>query len=123
MALSIQEAAAPFVARCTETGDRIATDTANGVVARYRRRRRLVDTDLEWVSAEHRAVSEAPASDDLGDVLRELDDHFEDGVPLGILAAAMGQQGWTVGDTLAATHELRMRGALWEPRADHLRPV
>ena len=62
---------------------------------------------------------------DLGSeaVLDALDEQFKGGIPLGIITAAMSKQGWTVGETIAALHELRMSGALWEPRDDHLRPV
>jgi hypothetical protein len=82
-----------------------------------------MDTDIEWVTAEHPAVSEAPSSGSVVHVLRGLDDYFESGVPLGILAAAMSKQGQTVEDTLADVHDVRMDGSLWEPRSDHLRPV
>jgi len=115
--------AAPFVAQCTTTGATVTTSTANEVVAFYRRRQRLLDTDVEWVSAQHRAVAQAPEAADLARVLRELDDDFERGVPLGILAAAMSKQGQTVGDTVADVYDLRMAGSLWEPRSDYLRPV
>lgn len=113
----------PFVARATETGARVEASTANEVIAFYRRQQELLDTDLEWVFAEHPAVTEAPDADSIDAVLRALDDYFENGVPLGVLAAAMSKQGWTVEDTLAEVYELRMSGSLWEPRADHLRPV
>ncbi|WP_424000342.1 hypothetical protein ACOZ4I_13405 [Haloarcula salina] len=118
-----QRADVPFVARSTETGDRIEASTANEVVAVYRRQQGLLDTDLEWVFADHQAVSEAPDSDSLETVLQALDESFQNGVPLGILTAAMSKQGWTVGDTVAEVYDLRMEGALWEPRSDHLRPV
>ncbi|MDS0222395.1 hypothetical protein NDI54_13690 [Haloarcula sp. S1AR25-5A] len=112
-----------FVARATETGARVEASTANEVIAFYRRQQGLMDTDLEWVFAEHPAVTEAPGADSIDAVLRGLDDYFKNGVPLGVLAAAMSKQGWTVGDTLSEVYELRMSGSLWEPRADHLRPV
>jgi hypothetical protein len=123
MSQASQGTAAPFVAQCTATGTRIATSTANEVVAFYRRRQRLMDTDVEWVATQHPAVSQAPAADDVASVLRALDDDFEDGVPLGVLAAAMDKHGQTIGDTLDDVYDLRMSGSLWEPRADHLRPV
>ena len=118
-----QRADAPFVAQCVRTDARVATTTANEVVKSYRRRQQLMDTDIEWVTAEHRAVSQAPTSGGVVHVLRELDDYFQSGVPLGILAAAMSKQGQTVKDTLADVHDVRMDGSLWEPRSDHLRPV
>ena len=113
----------PFVAQCVRTDAKVATTTANEVITFYRRRQRLMDTDIEWVTAEHRAVSQAPTSGGVVHVLRELDDSFEGGVPLGIIAAAMSKQGQTVGDTLADVHDVRMDGSLWEPRSDHFRPV
>jgi hypothetical protein len=113
----------PFVARSTETGARVEASTANEVIAFYRRQQELLDTDIEWVFADHPAVTESPDSDSIDAVLRALDDYFNNGVPLGVLAAAMSKQGWTVGDTLAEVYDLRMSGSLWEPRADHLRPV
>ncbi|WP_324759436.1 hypothetical protein [Haloarcula montana] len=118
-----QRADVPFVARSTETGARIEASTANEVIAVYRRQQGLLDTDLEWVFADHPAVTTVSDSDGIETVLRALDDDFENGVPLGILAAAMSKQGWTVGDTLAEVYDLRMEGSLWEPRSDHLRPV
>ncbi|EMA27771.1 hypothetical protein [Haloarcula japonica] len=118
-----QRADVPFVARATETGARVEASTANEVIASYRRQQELIDTDLEWVFAEHPAVTSVPASDSIDAVIRELDDYFENGVPLGVLAAAMSKQGWTVGDTLSEVYELRMSGSIWEPRADHIRPV
>ncbi|MFU1783546.1 hypothetical protein ACM16X_19450 [Haloarcula japonica] len=118
-----QRADVPFVARATETGARVEASTANEVIAFYRRQQELIDTDLEWVFTEHPAVTSVPDSDSIDAVIRELDDHFENGVPLGVLAATMSKQGWTVGDTLSEVYELRMSGSIWEPRADHIRPV
>lgn len=113
----------PFVARCTESNGRVEASSANEVVEFYRRLQRVTGTDVEWVFAEHPAVTKAPDSGDVEHVLRALDEYFEHGVPIGIITAAMSKQGQTVAETLSALHDLRMSGALWEPRADHLRPV
>lgn len=118
-----QQDSAPFVAQCTETGERVEASTANDVVEFYRRRHSLTGADVEWVVADHPAVTQAPEAGDLGPVLHALDDQFERGIPVGIVAAATSKQGWTVGQTLDTLYELRMGGALWEPRDDHLRPV
>jgi hypothetical protein len=113
----------PFVAQCTRTGETIETTTANEVVAFYRRQQRLMDTDVEWVVADHDAISPELDADSVESALRELDDEFEDGIPIGILTAAMSNEGKTVGETLTDLYELRMSGSIWEPRSDHLRPV
>ena len=113
----------PFVARSTATGERIEVTAANEVVEFYRRQTRLTATDVEWLSCEHRAVTAAPDSGGVEHVLDALAEQFNNGVPLGIVAAAMSKQGWTVGETLDALYELRMAGGLWEPREDHLCPL
>ncbi|MDS0278645.1 hypothetical protein NDI85_12630 [Halomicroarcula sp. S1AR25-4] len=118
-----QQDSVPFIARCTKTGERIEASTANDVVEFYRRRRRLTGGDVAWVFADHPAVTQAPDDGGLSPVLAALDEYFERGIPVGIVAAATSKQGWTVGETLDTLSELRMAGALWEPRDDHLRPV
>lgn len=123
MAQTSTQDALPFVARTTATDEVVEAPTANEVVEFYRRQQELTGTDIEWVFAEHPAVTQAPESGDIEAVLRGLDDHFENGVPIGIVTAAMGKQGKTVEETLAALYDLRMSGSLWEPQSDHLRPV
>lgn len=118
-----QQQAMPFIARCPTTGERFEAATANEIVESYRRQHRLTGNDLEWVFAEHDAVAKAPESEDVVEVLEALDERFDDGVPLGIVTAAMGEQGLTIGETLDTLYELRMTGQLWEPRDDHLSPV
>jgi len=122
MAETTQESA-PFIARATATDELIESTAANDVVEFYRRQNGLTGTDVEWVIFDHPAVTQAPDSGDVEDVLNALDEQFKGGIPLGIITAAMSKQGWTVGETIASLHELRMSGALWEPRDDHLRPV
>jgi hypothetical protein len=113
----------PFVARCTGSNGCVEASSPNEIVEFYRRLQRVTGTDVEWVSAEHPAVRNAPESGDVEHVLRELDGDFENGVPIGIITAAMSKQGQTVAETLSALYDLRMAGSVWEPRADHLRPV
>ena len=100
--------------------DRTIGERNNEVVEFYRRQTRLTATDVEWLSCEHRAVTAPPDSGGVDHVLDALAEQFNNGVPLGIVAAAMSKQDWTVGETLDALYELRMAGALWEPREDHL---
>lgn len=119
----MSQTSVPFVARSTDTGERIEATAANEVIKFYRRQTRLTATDVEWLFCEHRAVTAAPDSGGVDHVLDALAEQFNDGVPLGIVAAAMSKQDWTVSETLDALYELRMAGALWEPREDHLCPL
>ncbi|MDG5778085.1 hypothetical protein VB773_03390 [Haloarculaceae archaeon H-GB2-1] len=116
-----QQDEAPFVARTLGSGTRKEAADANEVLAFYRRQSRTAGEDVEWTFADHPAVTAAPDEGDLATVVRELDAHFENGVPIGIIAAALSKQGDTIGDTMDAIHDLRMTGGLWEPRDDHLR--
>jgi hypothetical protein len=115
------QAQVPFIARSLGSGTRKEATDANEVVAFYRRQRRTAGEDVEWTFADHPAVAAAPEEGDLASVVRALDEHFENGVPVGIITAAMSKQGYTIGETMDAIHDLRMTGGLWEPRDDHLR--
>ncbi len=109
-----------FVATCPECENRTETDTANEVVAFYRRHHSLTGHDIEWERAALNALDEIPTDAELGSVIEGLGEHYESGVPVGVITAAMSERGLAVGETLAEIHELRMRGRLWEPRDDHL---
>lgn len=112
--------AAPFVAGCPDCGDRTETETPNEVIEFHRRHRSRTGHDVEWESADHRSVIEPPEDGDLKSVILELGDDFEDGVPLGMVAAAMRERDRHVGETLEAVRELRMTGHVWEPKDDHV---
>lgn len=106
-----------FVATCPACDERKETDTANEIVAFYRRHHSLTGHDIEW---EHADLGVDAVPDvGLASVIGELNAHYENGVPLGIVSAAMSVQGRTIGETMAAVHEERMTGRLWEPRTDH----
>ena len=118
---------APFVATCPDCD--VSRDAAepNELVDFYRRHYRHtghdvavtradldrdLDFDLDATDREVAAVVEALEA--------RNPDWNEDGVPIGIVAAAMSERGFTVGETLEAIYEVRMSGALYEPRDDHL---
>ncbi|GAB7019101.1 hypothetical protein [Halostagnicola bangensis] len=96
--------------------------SANEIVEFYRRYHRHTGDDVTVERA--RFGFELPVEGTLEQVISELDEQYERaGVPIGTIATAMGEQGWTVGETLERIYEVRMTGALYEPRADHLAVV
>jgi hypothetical protein len=112
----------PFVARCADCDERVSTASPNDVVAFYRRHRAVTGHDVAWERTPTELT--VPSSTDIDAVVAALAaDADADGVPLGALAAVMDERGWTVGETLAAVHERRLCGALWEPRDDHVAAV
>lgn len=113
----------PFVARCDDCGERTATADPNAVVRVYRRHHAVTGHDLVWerTPADIVTPSTAEGSRAVDATLAAFD--RADGVPLGTLSAALGACGWTVGETLAAVRDRRMRGALREPRDDHVAAV
>ena len=108
---------ARFVVECRECETRTATDAANEVIEYYRRHHGVTGHEIEWVRTGEASVE----AGDLTGVVREFDDQYENGVPIGVIAAAMGERGEAVGETLATIHAARMTGGLWEPHDDHLR--
>lgn len=109
----------PLAVVCADCATRKELEDANEAVAFYRRHRSITGHDIEWV----RTDLDVPAAseDDLKELVDELEGRFEDGVPIGVVTAAMGNRGLTIGETLSAIRELRMGGELYEPRDDHLR--
>lgn len=111
---------APFAVVCADCEVSKELDDANETVAFYRRHHSVTGHDVEWARADL-DVPEAASETDLGELIGELQERFESGVPIGVVAAAMGERGHTIGETLAAIRERRMDGQLYEPRDDHLR--
>ncbi|WP_226482186.1 hypothetical protein [Natrinema amylolyticum] len=107
-----------FTAACRECGIDMEPDSANEIVDFYRRHRRQTDHDVILTRAEFEF--DPPTDDDLVTVIADLENRYENGVPIGIVAAAMSERGFSVGETLDEIHEVRMTGALYEPRDDHL---
>ncbi len=113
---------APFLVACLSADIEKELHSANEIVEFYRRYHRHTGDD---VTVEHAQFGfELPAEGTLEQVIGELEEQYgEPGVPMGTIAAAMGEQGWTVGETLERIYEVRMTGALYEPRDDHLAVV
>lgn len=110
----------PFVVSCADCEVSKAVDDANEAVSFYERHTRLTGHDVEWVHADLDLDGSIPDGD-LKSTVRGLELHFEAGVPIGIVAAAMSRQGFTMTETMDAIHELRMGGELYEPKDDHVR--
>ncbi|SEQ77742.1 hypothetical protein [Natrinema salaciae] len=110
----------PFVAACEECGVETEIETANEIVAFYRRHHRQTGHDVVLTRAA--LVFEPPAGA-LETIVADLERRYEDGVPIGIVAAAMSERGVSVGETLAEIDDVRMTGSLYEPRDDHLAAV
>ncbi|MFC4249524.1 hypothetical protein ACFOZ7_21755 [Natribaculum luteum] len=113
-----QQRQTPFAATCTACGVDRETASANEIVAFYRRHHRHTGHDVEVTRAD--VDGDVPDTDDLEMVVAELEAEYEEGVPIGVVAAAMARRGRSVGETLEEIHEVRMTGALYEPRHDHL---
>lgn len=110
---------APYVAACPECNVTRQTDVPNEIAKFYRRHYRVTGHDIKIEHAELDLDDEI-TSDDLKDVIRELDEQYQDGVPIGIVAAVMSEHNLSVKETLDEIHELRMGGGLYEPQDDHL---
>ncbi|WP_254545808.1 hypothetical protein [Halomarina pelagica] len=129
-----EEPRAPFVVACPDCEVRTATDDPNETVAFYRRHRAVTGHDLAWERAEFDGADDLRPDADgtdgpgggeavLAAIVDDLEGTYGNGVPVGIVAAAMGARGVPMGETLERIRALRMRGALYEPRDDHLASV
>jgi len=108
-----------FVVACPDCRDRREMTDPNEAVAFFRRHERLTGHDVAWERAD---LGETPVPDgDLEAVVAQLEAHYDEGVPVGVVAAAMGAQGHSMRETLDGLREIRLSGGLYEPRDDHLR--
>lgn len=110
---------ARYVAVCPECDVTRETDAPNEIVEFYRRHYRVTGHDVEIEHAEPDLDDEIGESD-LKDVVRQLEEQYENGVPIGVVAAVMSEQGKSIEETLDEIHEIRMSGGLYEPQDDHL---
>lgn len=122
-----------FVVACPDCEVDRRTDDPHEVVAFFRRHRSVtgheptfeaadafpdVDVELDHLP---RADGEDAGGDEVKAVVRALEPAFEDGVPVGVVAAAMHGRGVTIAETLERIHEVRMRGGIYEPRDGNVR--
>lgn len=89
----------------------------NDAIECYRRHRSVTGHAIAW---ERTALDAAVETDDVETALDGLGDEYGEGVPLGVLTAALAERGVTIEETLDAIYDLRMEGAIYEPRDDRV---
>ena len=90
----------------------------NEAVELYRRHSRVTGHDVEW---ERVALDVTASAADIESALADLESRHPEGVPIGVLAAALSAQGVNIADVLDGLYDLRMEGAIYEPTDDHVR--
>lgn len=110
----------PFAVTCPDCETRETFTDANDAVAMYHRHRGLTGHDIVWERTE--LPFEIPAGPVVS-VLADLEAHYDEGVPIGVLTAAMAEYDVSIAETLTEVHDLRMSGKLYEPRDDRLAVV
>ena len=106
-----------FAVTCPTCGTREELDDPNEAVEMHRRHAGVTGHTIEWERTD--LDVDVPAGG-VEAVLRALCDRYEEGVPVGIVTAAMSERGVGIDETLDELYELRMAGQLYEPRDDHL---
>ncbi|GAA0307329.1 hypothetical protein [Halarchaeum salinum] len=97
-----------------------AVDDSNDAVDLYRRHASVTGHDVEW---ERVAVGDTVSTGNVKAALVELGNDYSEGVPLGVLTAALAAQGISIAETLDTLYDLRMGGEIYEPRDDHVLAV
>ncbi len=117
-----QQNRAAFVVTCPNCGVHKRSTDPNEAVSFYRRHHSVTGHDIEWERADLDVPDTLPNEDgDLRAVIDALEDHYANGVPIGVITAVMHRWGFSIGEAVDAIYELRMGGTLYEPRDDHLR--
>lgn len=120
-----EQSETPLVVTCPDCEVSKAVDRPNEAVEFARRHHSLTGHEVEWERADLDPgdVGDVPTGSGLKDVMWELDEQYDDGIPIGIVTAVRSKQGVSMYETFDAIEALRMSGELFEPRDDHLRPV
>lgn len=111
-----------FNVECQECGVEKEVEAANEGLDFYRRHRKLTGHDVEWQRTSLPFDEPTAAEGEFKELMWELNDRFEDGVPIGVIAAVRSERGVSMRQTLEDIEDLRMSGELYEPRDDHLSP-
>jgi len=96
----------------------ISVTKPNEAVEAYRRHNRVTGHEIEW---ERTALGVTAPSTDTETALTALDKGDPEGVPVGVLTAALSHSGVPISEVLEDLYALRMRGAIYEPSEDHFR--
>jgi hypothetical protein len=117
------ESGAPFVARCSDCGFEAAATDPNDVLAAYRRHARHTRHTVTWRRADLGVDADLPSEPSVTHAVAALEPHYDAGVPVGALTAALGAHGYTIGQALDALYAVRIEGSVYEPRDDHLKTI
>jgi hypothetical protein len=90
----------------------------NEAIELYRRHSRVTGHDIAW---ERVALDVTASSADVESALADLEKQYPEGVPVGVLAAAVSHHGVAIADVVDGLYDLRMEGAIYEPADDHFR--
>jgi hypothetical protein len=90
----------------------------NEAIELYRRHNRVTGHDVEW---ERVALDVTASSANVESALADLEHQYSEGVPVGVLAAAVSHHGVAIADVVDGLYDLRMEGAIYEPADDHFR--
>ena len=124
-----------FVVACPDCEVDRRTDDPHEVVAFFRRHRSVTGHEPAFEAADAFPEGDVDLDDlplgnggnaeedevQVKDVVRALEPAFDDGVPVGIVAAAMHGRGVTIAETLDRIYEVRMCGGIYEPRDGNVR--
>lgn len=105
------------VVACPACELHVAVTDPNEAIEVYRRHERVTGHEIEW---ERTALGVTAASTDVESVLEELDGAFPEGVPIGVLTAALSARGVPISEVLDEVYDLRMEGEVYEPSDDHV---
>lgn len=106
------------IVACRRCELHISVTDPNEAVEIYRRHERVTGHEVDW---ERTAIDVTASSTDTESVLRDLDDRFPDGIPVGVLTAALSARGVPISTVLDELYDLRMDGKIYEPVDDHFR--
>lgn len=108
-----------YAVACPECEIRTETDVPNEIVECYRRHNSVTGHEIEIEHAATDAIDDVDA-DGVEEVIRELQEQYQEGVPLGVVAAVMHDRGVSLTETLDDIYDIRMGGGLYEPQDDHI---
>lgn len=106
------------VVTCPTCDLHVQVTDPNDAIDLYRRHSRVTGHDIAW---ERVALDVTVSSADVESALADLEDGHAEGVPIGVLAAALSPHGVAIADVVDGLYDLRMEGAIYEPTDDHVR--
>jgi hypothetical protein len=106
------------VVACSACEWTVTVTEPNEAIEIYRRHKRITGHEIDW---ERTALNVTASSADIESVLIDLEGTYPEGVPTGVLTAALSARGISIGEVLDGLYDLRMKGEIYEPLDDHFR--